>query len=47
MAVPIPENEEKRLMIIRETQILDWWAKEPAIARFTAMAVRYFKVNEI
>jgi hypothetical protein len=44
VVIPMPQSEEKRLMIIRETQMLECW-KEPITSCFTAMAARFFKVT--
>jgi len=44
VTVPIPSNENSRLLILRQTNLLDSEIVDPTYDRFTSFCQRIFKV---
>lgn len=44
LTVPVPNNETKRIEILRQSKLLDENAAETSFSRFTSLASRLFDV---
>jgi hypothetical protein len=42
LTVPVPENENERIKVLRQTRLLDTDTADPTFDRFTALTARLF-----
>jgi hypothetical protein len=45
LKVPVPDDEARRLNVLRETQLLDSNQSDPDFDRYTSLAKRIFNVR--
>jgi len=47
LKVPVPDDEARRLNVLRETQLLDSNQSDPDFDRYTSLAKRIFNVRSL